>query len=103
MARAPGGSGGFDRGPRRQVLGLVSVREKQGEEEEGRLEATGREESVFVFQGCERIKTFLQNAPSPAFALSFSFFFSFLQLFLLSIFFHALDTGFAHLGFWFAG
>lgn len=42
-----GGSGGFDRGPRRRVLGLVSVREKQGESVEGRrrggrLEAEGR-------------------------------------------------------------
>jgi hypothetical protein len=32
------GSGGFDRGPRRRVLGLVSVREKQGESVEGRRE-----------------------------------------------------------------
>jgi hypothetical protein len=71
------------------VLGLVSVREKQGEEPEGRLEAKGREESVFVHRGCARIKTFSWNAPSPAFALSLFF-----RIFLLSIFLHALDTGF---------
>lgn len=41
------GSGGFDRGPRRRVLGLVSVREKQGESVEGRRrreEGRGRDE-----------------------------------------------------------
>jgi hypothetical protein len=104
MVRAPGGSGGFDRGARRRALGLVSVREKQGEEEEGRLEAKGREggSRVFVSRGVlisERIKKFLRNAPSSVLAF-ISFFlpfhcFSFLLLFLLSIFLHALDTGFA--------
>lgn len=97
-----GGSGGFDRGPRRRVLGLVSVREKQGESVERRRREDcrwrrgrkGTSVCMCCVRGCERRKnnkTFFRNA---------SLFFSLLQIYyFVVVYFSVLWFSFHAFGF----